>query len=348
MKNVIARCLLCSALLPLVASTALAWDYEGHRLVNSLALATLPTNFPAFVFTPANSERVKFLAGEPDRWRNTPDLDLQHCQEPEHFMDLEELAQYNLKADALPPLRYDYIASLGAFRQAHPEAMALIESDDKDPAHKHRWVGLLPWAATEDYSKLKSGFSYLKTFEENGGTPEEIANAQANILYIMGVMGHYIGDAAQPLHSTIHHHGWVGTNANNYSTRSGIHSFIDGYFKKNAEETLKKLQPKLRPAQLVQIDGRPAKPEEMFQAIALYLTAQHQLVEQLYILDKNDKFALDPERGKEGREFLEGQMIKAGQMLGDIYYSAWQQAPPDTFLKSTLARRKLPADDDKK
>jgi hypothetical protein len=27
-------------------------------------------------------------------------------------------------------------------------------------------------------------------------------------------------------------------------------------------------------------------------------------------------------------------------MLGDIWYSAWQQTPPDTFLKSQLTRRK--------
>ena len=41
-----------------VASVARAWDYEGHRLINQIALASLPTNFPAFVFTPAAKERI--------------------------------------------------------------------------------------------------------------------------------------------------------------------------------------------------------------------------------------------------------------------------------------------------
>src|SRR5437763_12562163 len=68
-----------------------AWDYEGHRIVNQLALSSLPTNFPGFVRTHEAAERIAFLAGEPDRWRNTPDLPLQHCQEPEHFLDIEEL-----------------------------------------------------------------------------------------------------------------------------------------------------------------------------------------------------------------------------------------------------------------
>src|SRR5215471_14734986 len=39
-----------------------AWDYEGHRLVNQLALASLPTNFPQFVHAAAAVERIAFLA----------------------------------------------------------------------------------------------------------------------------------------------------------------------------------------------------------------------------------------------------------------------------------------------
>src|SRR4029077_5995681 len=134
-------------ILLLVAATpcALAWDYEGHRLINQLALASLPTNFPAFVRAADAAERVAFLAGEPDRWRNTPDLPLQHSQEPEHFMDLELLADFGLKPEALPVFRYDFISALGAYRKMHPESAA-GEDSGNDPAHKYCWVGLLPWA----------------------------------------------------------------------------------------------------------------------------------------------------------------------------------------------------------
>src|SRR5258708_36347471 len=88
---------------------ARAWDYEGHRLVNQLALASLPTNFPGFVREPAAAERVAFLAGEPDRWRNTPDLPLKHLQEPDHYIDLEELTSHGLKPEVLPVFRYDFV-----------------------------------------------------------------------------------------------------------------------------------------------------------------------------------------------------------------------------------------------
>jgi len=326
------------ALSLLAANAACAWDYEGHRVVNQLALASLPANFPAFVKTAEARERVAFLAGEADRWRKSPDLPLKHCTEPDHYIDLEELAVYGLKPDMLPVFRYDFVAQLALVRRAHPES---FPTPSGDVAHTRELVGLLPWAMAENYGKLKSGFSYLKTFEENGGTAEEIANAQQNILYVMGVMGHYVGDASQPLHTTIHHHGWVHENPHHYSTSGGFHSWIDGgFFNKIGGANLKELQSKLRPAQVVQMNGRAAKPEKMFQAGMNFIIEQNKQVEPLYQLEKDGKLSGDAEKGMEGKAFLEGQLVKAGQMLGDIWYAAWEQAPPDTFLKGKLAARK--------
>jgi hypothetical protein len=322
----------------LATTSTLAWDYEGHRVVNQLALASLPTNFPAFLRSPDAAERIAFLAGEPDRWRNSQDLPLQHEQEPEHFIDIEELSLCGLEPELLPVLRYDFVSQVAAARKTHPEKFS---SEREDPAHKYVWVGLLPWAIAENYSKLKSEFSYLKTFKERGGTPAEIANAEANAIYTMGVMGHYVGDATQPLHTTIHHHGWKGENPHGYSTSGSFHSWIDGgYFAKTGGANVKELQAKLRPAHSVSIKDRAAKPEEMFQASMLFILNQHKLVEPLYQLDKDGKLSGEGDKGLEGKAFLEGQLLNAGQMLGDIWYSAWDQAPIDTFLSRQLEKRK--------
>jgi hypothetical protein len=323
-------------------SILLAWDYEGHRVVNQLALASLPTNFPAFVREPAAAERIAFLAGEMDRWRNTPDLPLKNYSFPDHYIDLEELAQYGLKPESLPVFRYDFIGDLAVIRKAHPDRFP--EPDPNyNQDHTRGLVGLLPWGIAESVGKLKSGFSTLKAFQE-GGTPEEIANAQANIIYAMGMMGHLVGDAAQPLHTTIHHHGWVGDNPHGYTTNRGFHSWIDGgFFNKIGGANVNELKSKLRPAQPVAIDGRPAKPEEMFQTAILFLIEQNKQVEPLYQLDKEGKLSAQGEKGLEGKAFLEGQLLRAGQQLGDYWYSAWQQAPPDSFLKGQLARRNKPA-----
>ena len=340
MKRITLGFLVILGLVQLAGQPTLAWDYEGHRLVNQLALASLPTNFPAFVRAPVAAERVAFLSGEPDRWRNVQDLPLRHANGPDHYIDLEQLSDYGQKPGMLPVFRYDFVAQLALVRQAHPDKFPAPEPG-RNEDHTRELVGFLPWAIAENYSKLKSGFSYLKAYEEAGGTPDEIANAQESIIYVMGVMGHYVGDASQPLHTTIHHHGWVGENPYQYLTNSRIHSWIDGgYFLKIGGANRRALESKLRPAQLVALHGHPAKPEEVFQAAMEFILEQNKLVEPLYQMEKEGQLSGEGEAGLRGRGFLEGQLLKSGQLLGDIWYSAWQQAGPDTFLRTQLARRK--------
>jgi len=321
-----------------------AWDYEGHRVVNQIALASLPTNFPAFVKATDAAERIAFLAGEPDRWRNSPDLALKHCNGPDHYIDLEELTDYGIKSADLPVFRYDFIGQLAIKRAAQPEKFhAINPEEDKD--HTRALVGLLPWSITENYGKLKSGFSYLKAYEEFGGTPEEIANARANIIYIMGVMGHYVGDGSQPLHATIHHHGWVGDNPNGYSTKKSIHSWIDGgYFNKVGMPKVAELKADIRTARLVQLGDHAAGPEEILPAVVRYLEATVKEVEPLYQMDKSGALSGNGEKGLEGKKYLTQRLIVGGQMLGDIWYSAWHHAPPDNYLKDQLLKRKKAAD----
>ena len=147
-------------------------------------------------------------------------------------------------------------------------------------------------------------FSLSESLRGNGGTPEEIANAKENIIYVMGTMGHYVGDAGQPLHTTIHHHGWVGENPQGYTTNSSFHAWIDsGYLNKVGGVKLEEIETRLHPAQLVSIDGRTAKPEEMFQAAMLFVIGQNKMVEPLYQLDKDGKLSGEGEKGMEGKAF---------------------------------------------
>ena len=95
---------------------ALAWDYEGHHMVNELALASLPADFGGFEMTPALKNRIAFLAGEPDRWRNVPDLPLKHVNGPDHYFDLEDVALYGLTPETLPVMRYDFVADIALAR----------------------------------------------------------------------------------------------------------------------------------------------------------------------------------------------------------------------------------------
>lgn len=327
------------------AQSTRAWDYEGHRAVNQLALTSLPANFPAFVNTPEARERIAFLAGEPDRWRNiSDDQSLAHCNGPDHYLDMEEIEDYGLTPETLPPLRYDFAAKLAVERAQHPEKFAPIDPA-KNKDHTRQLIGFAPWAIAEYCGKLRSEFTYLKAFQNYGGTPEEIANAQANIIYVMGVMGHFVGDGAQPLHATKHHHGWVGPNPNSYATNSGFHGYIDGgFFKKNGGIDVASLSAKIQPAKIV---GDPLKPGDLFRQVIVYFEGTEKLVEPLYELEKEHKLNADDPNMKEGKAFLGDQLVRGGQMLGDLWFSAWQQAGEDRYLVDQLKQRQAKAADKK-
>ena len=42
---------------------------------------------------------------------------------------------------------------------------------------------------------------------------------------------------------------------------------------------------------------------------------------------------------RSGRAFLEGQLVKSGQLLGNIWFTAYHTAPEDTFLIKSLNER---------
>lgn len=314
-----------------------AWDYAGHRMINELALATLPADYPDFVHEPANAERVAFLAGEPDRWRNTPDLPLLHCNGPDHYLDVEQLALAGLDEAAVSDLRYEFARQFAAGRAAHAGNFPAIDPA-KNADRTQEWPGFAPWAITEYYGKLKSAFSYLKCYEE-AGTAEEIANAKANILYLMGVMGHYVGDGAQPLHTTMHHHGWEGDNPHGYSTWRGLHAWIDGGYIAKAGITARQIQ--VTPAKPLETTAPADGRDPVFVAVLHYFLAQHAQVEPLYQLDQAGEFkAANLARATEGRAFIQQQLRTGAEMLGTLWLTAWRQAGPDEYLARQLAQRR--------
>jgi len=303
--------LIAAILLP--AHDAAAWDYEGHYVINQLALASLPTNFPAFVFTPAARERIAFLSGEADRWRNVSDLSLKQDNAPDHYIDLEELNRYGMTPDTLPPLRYDFVGQLAVFRAAHADKFPPADPV-RDAAHTANLVGFLPWTITEYSGRLKSAFSYLKAYERAGGSSSEIANAQANIIYLMGVMGHFVGDGSQPLHTTIHFNGWAGSNPHGYTTNHTFHAWIDGgYFRKTGGLKVESMVGKIRPAEHV---GTLVQTNGIFHVVVDYLAEQNTLVEPLYQLEKDGKISGEAKAAWQERHFLKRNWSKAAKCWG--------------------------------
>jgi len=279
------------ALAPLLPSTsAHAWGNEGHRMVNRLAASHLPADVPAFLRSEAAVNEIDYLGPEPDRWRSPGEPELNKAQALEHFIDLEP-------ADALGPLprnRLDFEAKVFAAGQ-RPEK-----------------IGLQPWETNEIWERLKAA---LREYRALSAAHQDTRGVEAAVLFYAGWLGHYVGDGAQPLHTTDKYNGWVGPNPNGYTTEHKIHWQFEGPFVAaaiNSEDAAKKMTP-VKP-----IGG------DLFDAYVAYLRESATHVEKVYQLEKAGGFV---DKGTpESRDFTAERIAAGASMLRDMIYTAWLES----------------------
>lgn len=348
------RPLIALVLLAAAQQTALSWDYEGHRAINQLALVALPKEFPDFIRNPQTVERIAFLAGEPDRWRNSNENSLHNYNKPEHYFDIEDPEDAGLPLEKLTPFRYDFLAQFDAARRANPKRFPQT-SPNKNKDGVRDLCGLLPWAIIENYAKLQSIFSHIKTLQQNKAPAEEIAVACETATLTMGIMGHYVGDATQPLHTSKYHNGWFGPNPNGYTSSRKIHAWIDGGVFARAKFTIDKLRPAARPPQKLPspVAATPAGTPPLHTAILAWIRLQNKQTEPLYKLEKSGDIPIGGVPTSRGAAFIEEQLLRGGQMLASLWLTAWQNARPEQVAPATaryhrtaakIALATLPAD----
>jgi hypothetical protein len=275
-----------------------AWGNEGHRLINHLAARGLPASVPEFLRSEAAAREIEYLGPEPDRWRSHAEPELSAAQAPEHFIDLEP-------ADALGPLphnRLDFEAKVFAAGQ-RPEK-----------------IGLQPWEATEVWERLKAS---LREYRAESAAGQDTHAVEQVAIFYAGWLGHYVGDASQPLHTTIQFNGWTGPNPNGYTTGHQIHYQFEGPFvAANEHES----EVKLKMTEVKAIDG------DIFDNYVAYLRHTNSYVEKVYQLEKAGGFvgAGTPE----SREFTADRLAAGASMLRDMIYTAWLESAkpvPDPY-----------------
>jgi len=269
------------------APAARAWGNTGHRLVNKLAANSLPASVPEFLRSEAAISEIEYLGPEPDRWRSPAEPELNAAQALEHFIDLEP-------ADALGPLprkRLDFEAKVFASGQ-RPEK-----------------IGLQPWQATEIYERLKAALREYRTLQ---AAHQDTRGVEAAALFYCGWLGHYVGDASQPLHTTIQYNGWVGPNPNGYTTEHKIHWQFEGPF---VDANLHEPEVQAQMTAAKTIDG------DIFDGYVAYLRETKTHVEQVYQLEKAGGFV--GAGTAESREFTAGRLAAGASMLRDMILTAW-------------------------
>jgi hypothetical protein len=293
LRAVLAAAALLGLALP--SQPAHAWEQEGHRIINKLAVSNLPPDMPAFLRSQAAIDEIEYLGPEPDRWRSRAEPELSAAQSPEHFIDFEAADALG----ALPHKRLEFEAKVFAAGQ-RPEV-----------------IGLQPWEADEVWERLKAAMRQYRAMVAAGQDTKSGANVdtkpvEAAILFYAGWLGHYVGDGSQPLHVSVKYNGWVGPNPNGYTTSHQIHHVFEGPFVA-ANIDAPEVQAKMTAVKLIEGD--------MFDAYVAYLRHTGTHVEKVYQFEKAGGFigAGTPE----SRDFTAARLADGASMLRDMIYTAW-------------------------
>jgi hypothetical protein len=291
------RTLLCTTALlltlPLTGHSTRRWGERGHIIAAQAAVDALPREMPAF-FRGAR-EQLVYLNPEPDRWRDArerrQDAAMEGAGTPEHFVDLELIPLARRAAILGVRDRHDYADSLRALGE------------------RVQTVGLLPFVMLEHTQRLRVAFRQWRTAR----TPAQRAAIEARIINEAGILGHYVTDASNPAHTTIHFNGWKGPNPKGYATDNRFHSRFESGF----------VQAVIR-----YDDIRPRVPRDVRVfpdvrvAILEHIGESHGLVEALYAQDKATPFGVD-QTSPAAKAFAAERLAAGSRMLRDLWWTAW-------------------------
>ena len=291
-----------------------AWGNTGHRLIGVAAVRGLPDDLPAFLRTPAAAAEVGELSREPDRTKGGGQP---HDRERDtaHFVDMIEdgriMNAQGMSIDALPRLKSEYDAALLA---------AGIEVDD---------AGYLPYAIMDGYQQLVRDFATWRVLYAAEGREtdpgkrawyrEDRLRREALILRDMGYLGHYVGDGAQPHHTTIHYNGWSrdAPNPEGFTTSRQTHGAFEGAFTARVAR-LDAIEAAMTAPQLDGFDLRARVPAYLKTTLAEVLP--------FYRLEKAGGFG---EGDARGATFALNRLAAGASELRDLYILAWRDSADD-------------------
>lgn len=262
------------------------WGEQGHRLIGAAATAALPHDVPAF-FRGAG-DQLSYLNFEPDRWRNRDALAA--ATEPDHFINFE-----NVPEEALAqPARW-------AFLRVLYRTTKLEKPED---------AGLLPYSIVELYQSLVVEWRLWRA-----ASPAERPFIEQRIVNDAGILGHYVADASQPLHTSVHFDGWQADRPNpeGFSSARGLHSrFETGYVRAHVP-----------PGMALQVRAEATRLDDVPAAVRAYLYRSYAQVLPLYRLDKEGAFDPSQPPRPEALRFVIDRMGDGATMLRDLWWTAW-------------------------
>src|SRR5438067_6864294 len=203
------NCIRALALLIFTVSALplLAWGEKGHYIVNEAATRTLPNDMPVFFYKAFG--QLVWTAYDPDRWRGAGES-LDAVNPPDHFLDYEYVADLKLPADRAKYI--DVLYKSGTLRR-HGISLST--------------PGFLPWRIAEMSEQLTNEWRQWRALIPGS---LERTYIERDIIRDAGVLGHFVGDASNPEHTTWNYNGWIDPNPNHYPNDCAAHDRFERYF----------------------------------------------------------------------------------------------------------------------
>jgi hypothetical protein len=284
-----------------------AWGATAHEWISGIAVEKLPDGVPAFVRPPEAAADIAVIGREPDRSKGagkTHDAD----RDSAHWMSLADDGSVVgvLPLAELPETRENYDTLLRARGFTQYQA------------------GYLFYAIVDGWQQIRKDFAYWRAAvkgAESATTPDERAWFENDrklremlTLRDIGIWSHFVGDASQPLHVSVHYEGWGNyPNPKGYTMKD-----IDAYFE--GEFVRHNLQRAAVAAEVGPYRDCKCSIEEKTKALLLATLAE---VEPLYALEKEGGLKPGDPRGI---AFATARLAAGATAVRDMIVDAWRQS----------------------
>jgi hypothetical protein len=308
-----------------------AWGFRGHTVANLAAVESIGDG-PAFL--KAYKAYIAHLGPIPDTWRSVSEPYLRISEDPNHGWYTES---FDFMKE-IPRSRTEFTL------RVYDEYLRVSKSDpERAKLLNIRYTGLQAYSMMEGYERMKAGMRLYRLASGEGITSRyrDIARMYTNIspslkdsreflardvAFYMGWLGHYIADAAMPLHNSKHHDGWVGENPTGYTRDPEIHSRFESAYVDLIAVT---------EADVLPFVGKNARHlDDPWTAILDHMIQARDSAEDIYRLDLRGAFQ-DP-KDAEAKKLVYTRLASGATFLRDLAYTAWiESAKADAAVKDS-------------
>ena len=305
-----------------------AWGFRGHTVANLAAVESIASDGPAFL--KSYKGYIGHLGPIPDTWRSPSEPYLRISEDPNHGWYTES---FDFMKE-IPRSRTEFTL------RVYDEYLRVSKSDpERAKLLNIRYTGLQAYSMMEGYERMKAGMRLYRSADAKDGdisgrygaisplfhAANQVKDYLANdIAFYMGWLGHYVADAAQPLHNSRHHDGWEGDNPKGYTRDPEIHGRFESAYVDLIQVTEADVLPYMRKA--------ARHLDDPWTAILDHMIEARGVVEDVYRLDLRGAFK--DRADAEAKKLIYTRLASGASFLRDLAYTAWvDSAKPQTAVK---------------